>query len=361
MIVPLSRPGLILLLTAMMLFSPARAADNNTLPIPEAWANSAHSDASSASFTHWNDEGEIPANCATCHASTGYQDYLGADGSEVGKVDKPHPTGSVVDCKACHNDATKTLTSVTFPSGAIIDNVESSVQCLVCHQGRESTVSVNRKLNGLDNDSVSAELSFINIHYRAAAATAFGSEVQGGYEYPGHQYNGRFTHPPPFNTCTGCHDAHSLSLAVDTCAQCHKTSNPVAIRFDKIDYDGDGDTEESIVTEVHTLHRALRESIKLYSAEVGGKTVVYSPEQYPYFFNDSNNNGGADDDELTYPNRYQSWTPRLLKAAYNYQFVAKDPGGYVHNPKYVLQLLYDSIEDLGKVVGVEVGEIKRPG
>jgi hypothetical protein len=24
-----------------------------------------------------------------------------------------------------------------------------------------------------------------------------------------------------------------------------------------------------------------------------------------------------------------------------------DPGGYSHNPKYIIQLLYDSIEDLG--------------
>ena len=41
------------------------------------------------------------------------------------------------------------------------------------------------------------------------------------------------------------------------------------------------------------------------------------------------------------PNRYRSWTPRLLKAAYNYQVVSKDPGAYTHNPTYALQLLHD--------------------
>ncbi len=36
-----------------------------------------------------------------------------------------------------------------------------------------------------------------------------------------------------------------------------------------------------------------------------------------------------------------------MKAAFNYQYVQKDPGAFVHNPKYVLQFMYDSIADLG--------------
>ena len=46
-------------------------------------------------------------------------------------------------------------------------------------------------------------------------------------------------------------------------------------------------------------------------------------------------------------NRYATWSPRLLRGAYNYQYAAKDPGGYAHNGKYVLQILYDALEDLG--------------
>ena len=45
--------------------------------------------------------------------------------------------------------------------------------------------------------------------------------------------------------------------------------------------------------------------------------------------------------------RYVTWTPNLLRAAYNYQFVHKDPGGYIHNADYQLQLLYDSLEAIG--------------
>ena len=65
-------------------------------------------------------------------------------------------------------------------------------------------------------------------------------------------------------------------------------------------------------------------------------------------------------DEGGYPNRYQSWTPRLLKAAYNYQISRKDPGGYVHNPRYVLQLLHDSLTDLAGVIELDLGRRPRP-
>jgi len=64
-----------------------------------------------------------------------------------------------------------------------------------------------------------------------------------------------------------------------------------------------------------------------------GVPIVYAAN-YPYFFDDA----GA---------RYTSFTPRLLNAAYNYQFVAKDPGAFAHNPDYVIQVLYDGLEDLG--------------
>ncbi len=47
------------------------------------------------------------------------------------------------------------------------------------------------------------------------------------------------------------------------------------------------------------------------------------------------------------PLAINKWTPRMLKAAYNYQVSVKDPGAFAHGNKYIVQLLYDSIEDLG--------------
>ena len=36
-----------------------------------------------------------------------------------------------------------------------------------------------------------------------------------------------------------------------------------------------------------------------------------------------------------------------MQATYNYQYASKDPGGFAHNGKYVMQLLYDSIQSIG--------------
>ena len=108
------------------------------------------------------------------------------------------------------------------------------------------------------------------------------------------------------------------------------------------------------------MHARLGVAIQAYAAETTGVAVVYASSAYPYFFIDSNSDGTAAPDEAIYPNRYQSWTPRLLKAAYNYQLVAKEPAIFTHNPHYALQLLYDSLEDLSQVVPVDLSDLTRP-
>jgi hypothetical protein len=46
----------------------------------------------------------------------------------------------------------------------------------------------------------------------------------------------------------------------------------------------------------------------------------------------------------------------LLRAAYNYQWAQKDPGAFAHNGQYIVQVLQDSLEDLG----VDVAGMTRP-
>jgi hypothetical protein len=327
--------------------------------IVEAWLASPHATASSPAFTHWDSEGEIPANCATCHSGIGFRDFLGADGSAPGIVDHPIPIGSVIDCESCHNDAAESLSSVTFPSGAVVSDIRSGAQCLVCHQGLQSTPGVNAAVAEFGEDDVNAQISFVNVHYRAAAATQMGTEVRGAYEYAGKTYMGRFQHVPPFSTCTDCHDPHTLTVAVEQCTGCHQVAELSTIRISPTDFDGNGDTGEGIAAEIGRLHEILGGAITDYAAAVAGEGAVYA-DAYPYFFADGNGNGIADPDEAVFPNRYRSWTPRLLKAAYNYQFVAKDPGAYAHNPHYALQILYDSIQDLAEWARVEMAGLQRP-
>lgn len=61
------------------------------------------------------------------------------------------------------------------------------------------------------------------------------------------------------------------------------------------------------------------------------------------FFEDADGDGQRSEGETS----LTAWTPRLLKAAYNYQYVQKDPGAFAHNGKYVIQFLYDTLSDPG--------------
>ncbi len=52
------------------------------------------------------------------------------------------------------------------PQRAALDGGDASTNlCMSCHQGRQSTVSVNAAVSGKDDDTVSDGLSFLNVHY----------------------------------------------------------------------------------------------------------------------------------------------------------------------------------------------------
>ncbi len=341
--------------------SPAEVA---VCPFLNVWAASGHADAASLSFTYWDkaDPREIPADCAKCHSTPGFLDFLGADGSEAWKVDKAAPVGTVIFCEACHNPVAARLTSVVFPSGAEVKGLGDEARCMQCHQGRASTVAVDNAIAkaGVADDAVSADLAFINIHYYAAAATQFGTLAKGGYQYAGKSYDARFAHVEGFQTCADCHNPHSLQINVEACTLCHPGVASVE-DFKKVrtegstkDYDGDGDVKEGIYYEIEGLQALLFQAIQAYAKEVSKTAIAYSPVAYPYFFVDANGNGQADPDESNFGNRYNAWTPRLLRAAYNYQTSLKDPGAFVHGGKYIIQLLYDSIEDLNTALSQPV-------
>ena len=117
------------------------------------------------------------------------------------------------------------------------------------------------------------------------------------------------------------------------------------------DYDGDGDTSKGIYYEIEGLQKKLLTVIQEYAKEKSNKEICYDTKgRYPYFFADTDKDGSCSDAEAAYANAYKAFTPRLLRATYNYQVSKKDPGAYAHNAKYIIQLLFDSIEDLNKVV-----------
>jgi hypothetical protein len=341
------------------------------VPFEELWASSGHANAEAEAFRHWDEDDpqEVPVACAKCHSTPGYLDFVGADGTAAGTVDNPSPIGTTVECVACHNDVTLVMDSVVMPSGVEITGLGREARCMQCHQGRQSTVSVNESIAeaGLtDEDTISEELGFANIHYYAAAASKYGTVAKGGYEYEGKSYDANFAHVEAFDTCVECHDVHTLELQVEACSECHAgVASPEDLRNVRmegslVDYDGDRDVSEGIYYELEGLQGVLYQAIQAYASTVSGTPVVYDSHAYPYFFIDTNANGEADEDEAAFPNSYNAWTPRLLRAAYNYQYATKDPGAFAHNGQYIIQVLYDTLEDISEQVSVDMSGMTRP-
>jgi hypothetical protein len=315
-----------------------------------------HFDGSSEAFRHWDAEGMVPTACAKCHTGTGLPVFL-ANATNIAE----HPTNGLM-CESCHNDLTSfsrfEVRDVRFPSGRVVslDNPDNNL-CMQCHQGRESTVSVNNAISGLSPHAPAENLRFRNVHYFAAGATLFGNEAMGAYQYDNQQYVGRFAHVPNFDTCVECHDSHALIVNQAACTGCHQTDDLLSIRGgpgveNAVDYDGDGDVTEGIAGEIATMEEILYEALRSYSRDRLGATIVYDPHAYPYFFTDANDDGIRDPEETG----YATWSPTLLKAAYNFQYSQKDPGGFAHNARYIMQVLYDSIRDIGG----NVSGMRRP-
>lgn len=344
---------------------PDATTDTDPLQVPyfDKWKGSAHADSTSEPFAHWNKEGAVPVSCARCHSSEGFIDYLGGDGTVPGRVDAPAPTQSVVRCVTCHDPAASKLSTVTFPSGVTVSELGSEARCMTCHQGRASGADVDKSIAAAalpTADIVSDKLGFLNIHYYPAAATLYAGRAKGGYQYAGQVYDVRLRHVEGYNTCTGCHDPHSLQIKFDECVACHPQAKDLAgaqqIRMyssQNRDYDGDANVQEGLAQELFGVRDKLTAAMAAYANEKNAP-ICYQPATYPYFFNDKNKNGLCGADEAVATNGYKTWTPRLVKAAYNFQLATKDPGGFAHNAKYLIQLMHDSIQDLNEALVVKI-------
>src|SRR5262249_20655824 len=151
---------------------------------------------------------------------------------------------------------------MNFASGISLDtgNNDSNL-CMTCHQGRESTASVNKAIAGLPLDKPDPKLNFVHVHYFPAGATRYGTEAKIGYEYEGKTYLGRFEHVPNASACTDCHQPHTGEVKIDRCGGCHDKVATVAdlanIRMtSKGDFDGNG-REEGIAKEIASLQTQL--------------------------------------------------------------------------------------------------------
>jgi hypothetical protein len=343
----------------------------------QQWQISGHGAAADEPFRHWDEDYEpdgftpsgISSSCTKCHSPGGFTEYVMGD-----PTTSQLPTHAL-DCWGCHNEynlfadqATRyddlvtnpDLMPVVFPSGETASFDNNSNMCMTCHQGRESGVSVD---NATPNTAVQSpdypSYDFINIHYYAAAATLFGSDVNAGYEYAGKMYNGQNTfvglhQQRGLVDCVGCHmnsslartppdtvDAqkHTFLPVTEDCNDCHSGN-----RFQDLS-GSPGDNYR----EIQVLKAELLSAMQAYATTGDPNTglpidapVFYDNLTYPYWFN-----GVQGTDPASFANRYRNFDFNMLTAAYNYAVATKDPAGYIHNGGYLEQLLYDSILVMG--------------
>jgi len=360
------------LLAGWMFYTTQQAVQAEPIEsITSKYWTSGHADAESAAFTHWNedDPAEVPSSCAKCHSTAGFVDFVGADGSEAGSVDQPGKINDPISCIACHSDAAHALDSVTFPSGNVVSGTGENSVCMTCHGALTAGTRIDTANAGVDPDSPIENSSMVTPHYFHAAAVHEGSDAGVGYQYEGKTYVGTFKHANSVDTCIKCHDPHSLHLQdvpesdASLCSTCHSNVSGWAdfrsVSMSKIDYDGDG-VVEPVYDEIEGMKELLLKAMNQYSIAVINTGFGLKLDSYPYAFVDTNQDGTVDESEGIFPNAYKTFTPRMLKAAFNFMFVQKEPAAYVHNADYVLQLLYDSIEDLSSLSGLTTKGLTRP-
>ena len=298
----------------------------------------------------------------------------------------------VLNCNTCHeeNGGGETvyeagkLQEVAFPSGVRKTLGNSSNICMQCHQGRESGLSVLNANPSVKDPACTANpppspatcpnvyYRFINEHYFAEAATMFGTEVTAGYEeflpagmtylgknqFLGHSAVGK-------QDCVGCHlnkdmgpfgveKDHNFFPEAEDCSSCHYGNIEVDGHFTglgkpygnpNVDYDGNG-IRDSFRHEVDGMQAHLILAMNAYAKVSGLDAIIYTPGAYPYWAKASCYLGDAGCNPVPQGGSYVTFNKPLLGAAYNYHS-AQDPGAGIHNHKYMIQILYDSIAGMG--------------
>jgi hypothetical protein len=347
---------------------------------------------------HFQAAGHNSGSCARCHAGDGFRDFIGADGSASNVISVQYGSSapaatdvttactadliaagtpclnSGMKCDMCHNTATAlgggTLNQHVFPSGTTVTLDGTSAICSQCHDGGRAGYNVFQVKSVLDTNALAgvtgdAQLTSSNAavraHYLPAASTLFGATVGGWSEYTGNIYTAQNQHGG-IASCTTCHDAHTGQLPADRdigakCGSCHfdATTGLAVSTFLQLqdsrqfgfegDIDGDG-VEESLKLEIDGLGAKLFTAITTYATTIAGAPICTLDNKW-YIVADAAVACG------TAPNAtaYNKFTPRLLKAAFNYQMYQNDVGAWAHNPRYAIEVIYDSIADLNVGLG----------
>jgi hypothetical protein len=265
------------------------------------------------------------------------------------------------------------ITAVTIFNGAKGTAAQDdSFVCMTCHRARESKLTVEA------NDPTGATGTFIlttrSPHHLPAGAVLYGSKAAVGYQYTGQTYAQRWDHDlgytnaypatsAPKARCTYCHmegGTHEfVAKLTATCAGCHTaTSIDELTPFARPEDNYDNDPLTKPKAELGVFAARLQTAIQNYAkaAKTAGTTgaewvLWYNRGDNPLstassnFYKDGNHSGVLELSELVSANT-PKWDTKGYRATFNNLLWMEFPQAWAHNPKYILQILYDSANDL---------------
>jgi hypothetical protein len=276
---------------------------------------------------------EESASCAGCHSGIGYIDRI--TGAATVRTNY-----AAITCVTCHDphDASNpyqlrspgvvTLKDTSRPGGATtITNGGPAALCMQCHMSRRDAVTyvtgtgssrfgphhgpqtdmffgVNAITYGKAIPSSGhADVvpdACVTCHMQPVASTNAAFLKTGGHTFTLSWDNGT-----PDNAADDTH-------LVGACRTCHGSS-VTSLNFPRQDYDGNG-----VIEGVQTEVKGLLNYLAMMLPPIGQPTVTITT----------------------------NYTPKQLKAVYNYLFVLEDGSLGVHNTAYAVGLLKASIADL---------------
>jgi hypothetical protein len=306
------------------------------------YLTSVHRTGGHASYS--NSEG-----CQRCHTNEGFIEFV-----KKGKVDPKAIVAnpSEIGCFTCHaphdtgNFSLRKTDKVTLSNGAVFDKGKGNL-CANCHRAVF-----------LPKDEVKARsipFDFWGAHHGPQADMLLGTNA---YEFPGRTYSKSPHALLPEANCVTCHmtqprqryalmptigghsfriggevhEAPKLNNAGCLSSGCHAEMKQVPGKhlFDRTaaaDYDGDGRIE-TIQEEVQGLLQ------RIINKQGSGLLQTMKDPLYDA-------KGAFIRNKVQYP-------VEVVAALYNYKFVLEDGSRGMHNTKYALQLLMDSIKGLDK-------------
>jgi len=283
--------------------------------------------------------------CQGCHTHEGFVERV-----KKGKVDPKAVVAnpSEIGCFTCHaphergDFSLRTAAKVTLTNGVVVDKGKSNL-CAGCHR----VVYVTK-------DEVkprSIPFDFWGAHHGPQADMLAGTNA---YEFPGKKYSSSAHAMLPKADCVACHmrlpdrryalepaiGGHSFNVRGEVngapklnnagCVGCHQKMDQVPGKHvfaspAAADYDGDGKIE-NIQEEVEGL-------LERFINKQG--TGLLQTMKNPLY----DSKGEFIRNKTEYP-------LEVVAALYNYKFVLEDRSRGVHNSKYAVQLLMDSIKAL---------------